>query len=131
MLMKAEQESNEVLNELLVSWHIRCKHYVYGKDYPSTSAGFSDWRASRQYDDENGALDTDIHASTLDTLNAEIYALDHPYQDAIHIQARNLYTGKSTWTSPRLPAGEIERAAILFEARDRLKKQLARRGIIV
>lgn len=126
-----EQATNEHLNELLVSWHIRSKHYAYGKDYPSTSVSCKDWRSSRQYDDENGALDTDIHASTIDTLNAEIYAMPHPHQDAIHIQARNLYTGKSVWMNPRLPVDPVQRVQLLAAARKMLIEQLAKRGIVV
>jgi hypothetical protein len=132
MLMKTnESDTHTMLNDLLVEWHRWCNRYQHVKGYASSDPTCRDYRASRQYDDTNGALDADLSASTLETVSAEIFALEQPYQTAIQIQARNMATGKQVWTSPRLPADPMERAGILVKARGMLLKTLASRGVLV
>ena len=132
MLMKTkESDLQTLLNDLLVEWHRWCNRYQHVKGYSSSDLTCRDYRASRQYDDTNGALDADLNTSTLETVSAEIFDLEQPYQTAIQIQARNMATGRQVWNSPRLPADPMARAEIIVTARSMLMKKLASRGVLM
>lgn len=126
-----QQDAHTRLNDLLAGWHKWCARYSGVKGYSSTDLTCKDYRPSRQYDDQNGALDADLESSTLETVSAEIFAMEQPYQTAIQIQARNLATRRIVWASPRLPADAVERSKIVAKAREILIDALARRGILL
>lgn len=132
MLMKvADPDTQTRLNDLMAEWHKWCANYTGVKGYSSSDMTCRDYRASRQYDDQNGALEAALSSSTLETMSAEVFAMDQPYQTAIQIQARNMATGRIVWSSPRLPADAMERSKIVAKAREMLIGSLARRGILL
>lgn len=120
---------DNLLNDLLVSHHKWSRRVRFGKGYPAQSASCKPAMASRQYDDDNGALDSGLDNSRMEAFDAVLYRIAQPHLTALQIQARNMATGVNVWTSPRLPADVEERHVILLEARNKLMKELALNGI--
>lgn len=118
------------LNQILAEWHRFQEPYSQGKGFPGTAAGMEQYRASRQYDDENGALDAQLHSQTMRTVGFEVWQMVSPWRDAILINARNLALGMTVFRSPRLPDCEMRRAEILVEARDKLALRLEKAGLL-
>lgn len=122
-------DTDALLNDLLARWHLWCTSKPPAIGYPSEAAGCRLYRASRQHDSENGALDTDSEAETLAIVDFCIEQVDQPYRTALMFNARNLATGLSVWTSPRLPIADVERAAMVVEARGMLLILLRQGGV--
>jgi hypothetical protein len=118
------------LDDLLTRWNAWARSVTVGKGYGSASPGCGGYRASRQYDDANGALDDDIEHSVMRQVDHEIMELADPYRSAIIAHARNLASGLDVWSSPRLPADPKERRAIVHEARGMLIRRLTRAGVM-
>jgi hypothetical protein len=126
----SEAEVNERLNDLLSRWHAHCQGYSAGKGYPSADAVCKHAKTSSVWDGWNGAQDEAASRQIMAEFDAAMWDIPQPYLTALQFQARNLYTGKQVWTSPRLPTDDIERGVLLMEARVRLMKGLARRGVL-
>lgn len=126
----AERQLHERVNDLLSRWHAWCAGHGYGMGYPSRSASCREARASRQHDDENGGLDAHIDAVLLEGVDAVVGQIAQPWCTALQIQARNLYTGRSVWLSPRLPACASDRAELLAVARKKFVDGLDRAGLL-
>ena len=119
-----------VLNDLLARWHQWSSSYSFGKGYPSVDSACRYSRTSRQYDDENGALDSAVDNKIMEAFDAAVWTIPQPHLTAIQFQARNFNSRAQVWNSPRLPADEIERGVILMEARNMLMRALARSGVM-
>jgi hypothetical protein len=127
--MHMKDETNEILSGMLADWHRWSKLCCIG-DAPRTSAMFHDVRSSRQWDSESDVLDGTLHNSQMEAFDAHVNELDAISRTALAIQARNLVTGKSVWTSARLPDDIAMRAVILRDARNNLTKRLQIAGIL-
>ena len=119
-----------IVDGLLVDWHRWSRKTGMGKGYPTQSASCRDARASRQWDDANGAIESGMSDSTMESVDAAIDRIPQPQRTALCFLARNMATGRTLWDSPRLPICEIERAVVLLEARNRFMKELARNGVL-
>ena len=120
---------DNLLNDLLSSHHKWARRTRFGKGYPSESASCKDARASRQYDDSNGALDSGLDDSRMEAFDAVLYRIEQPWLTALQVQARNLATGSNVWSSPRLPVDPLERSILTLEARNKILKELVKDGI--
>lgn len=120
----------EVLNDLLSRWHHWADHFRAVAGYNTCSSAMQQYRASRQYDSENGALDQDNENRTMAAVDACIDRVQQPHRTALHINARNLCTGNTVWRSVRLPADDMQRALLVAEAREKLTKLLSARGVL-
>jgi hypothetical protein len=120
---------DNILNDLLVSHHKWSRRIGFGKGYPGQSMTCKSARASRQYDDENGALDSGLEDSRMEAFDAVLYRIPQPFLTALQFQARNMATGLNVWSSPRLPLDIMERQVILLEARNKIMKELVLDGI--
>lgn len=118
------------LDDILADWHSFAAERQEVRGYSKTATGCDRWRCSRQYDDANGALDTDLHARTLSTVGRCIGKMDEPYRSAIYEEARNLCTGLSVWQSPRLPSDPRSRERIIDTARENLLRLLKSDGVM-
>lgn len=125
-----EAEINERLNDLLVRWHAHCLGYSPGKGFPSGDAVCRNAKTSSTWDGWNGSQDHAIDKKIIDAFDGVIWNVPQPHLTALQFQARNLFTGKQVWTSPRLPADQVERAVLLMEARNILLRGLARAGVM-
>lgn len=122
-------ESDELLNDLLRRWHVWSVHQPPETGFYKQNAACKLYRTSRQYDDRNGALDSDAESSVMEAVDAAIDRLEQPWRTAVQFNGRNLATGIVVWVSPRLPTDDIERAHLLVEARGRLLRILEIDGV--
>jgi hypothetical protein len=125
-----EAEINERLNDLLRRWHAHCLGYSAGKGYPSSDAVCRSSKSSSVWDGWNGAQDQAVERKIMDAFDGAMWNVPQPYLTALQFQARNLYTGKQVWQSPRLPADPMERGVLLMEGRNILMRGLARAGVM-
>lgn len=127
MNMSADQDA--ILDDLLSQW----AHWAHGEQasrgFGNSAAGFSLYRASRQYDDCNGGLDAEIDKSTMRTIDFQVSQMQDPYRAAIHMNAKNLSAGREVFRSPRIPTG-LDGANILKTARAALIVRLVNAGVI-
>lgn len=124
-----KNDSNELLNDLLADWHRWARGFQIVAGH-GTSAMFSGVRSSRQWDSENEVIDGTLHDQTMRAFDFHVNELDHVYRTALQIQARNLVTGMSVWSSHRLPNDLESRAQVLGLARSALLSRLSAAGIV-
>lgn len=130
---RTEAEISELLNEMLRQWHAHCSGYHIGKGYPTADVVGRNAKSSSVWDGWNGAEDDMARRRIMEAFDAAMWTIPNeprPYLTALQFQARNLYTGRQVWTSARLPPDQAQRVALLIEARNMLKKALARCGIL-
>jgi hypothetical protein len=120
---------DEALNDLLSRWHSWACDERTALGYPTVSVTAKQYRASRQYDDANGALDQDVENVIMDGVNACVWSIREPFRTALHINARNLSTGAFVWRSPRLPEDQMACAFMVSDARGMLIIKLRDRGL--
>jgi len=122
-------DSYEILNSLMCDWHRWAMGYQHVGGI-NTSPMFRECKNGRQWDTVDEIIDSDIENSRMEALDHIIMALCDIYRTSLQIQARNLHTGRSVWTSARLPTGIEERAVILMDARTALMMKLRDAGIL-
>ena len=124
-----KDESRYILDSILADWHrwqVACGEGAGHK----TSAMFHDVRSGRQWDSENDVSDGLLHNSQMATVDFCVGELSPIKRTAISINARNLVTGKSVWTSARLPENIMDRAVLLSDARVELIGRLRKAGVM-
>ncbi len=115
------------VDEWLKMWHSWASSVRQAGGYPGVAPGCGLYRASRQYDDTNGALDAAADISTAKAVGEVIERLPHLYQAALSMEARNLCSVR-VWQSARVPSEDAAR--VVKEAKQALwdamcKKELA------
>jgi hypothetical protein len=125
-------ESEKIIDSLLSDWHKWSSMDTGARElwYQGQAAGLKMWRASRQYDDQNGALDADAHLSLMQAVDNVIEHLPRPEYTIVHVHAKNLAIGATVWRSPRLPQNRDELQALLNSARGLVSRQLAELGVL-
>lgn len=123
-------EIDTILTRLLVDWHRWQHRYRFGKGYPSTTPACRQSRTSRQYDDQNGALDAAVDDCVMEAVESAIDRIPQPWHTALCFEARNASSGVAVWLSPRLPADDVKRAHLVMDARARLVKELNFAGVM-
>lgn len=124
-----ETDQNAILDSLLSAWHAWALGDRAGLGFSNVSAGMGEWRCSRQYDFDNGAIDAEVDRSINRTIDFHVREMVEPYRAAIYMDAKNLSAGRHVFQSPRVPAG-IEGASILRTARATLILKLVGAGVI-
>ena len=123
-------DSDAILDDLLIRWHQWRQGYRAARGFSSHSLGTGDYVTSRQYDDENGALDQAIEERIMRQVEHEIGELPLLEQCALQTQARALVVGCSVFTSPRLPADREARETLVQQARLALLRRLLAAGCV-
>jgi len=123
-----KNDSHQILDSLLSDWHRWAQGYSPVAGH-GTSAMFTAVRSSRQWDSEDETLDASLHNTQMKAVDFHISEMSPLFRTALCINARNLATGRSVWTSARLPADVKERAIVLGEARSVLIVKLRDAGI--
>ena len=117
------------LDDLLAEWHRWSIGYsVLGQH--GTAPMFNGLVSSKQWDSESDVIDGNLHHSQMEAVDFHISEMQPLHRTAIGIQARNLATGHSVWTSARLPADLEARSLIVREARNTLMNKLTSAGIL-
>lgn len=122
-------DTQQLLDNLLAEWHRWAKGFQIVSAHKS-SAMFQGVRSSRQWDTENEVIDGTLHDQTMRAFDFNVNELEPVYRTALQFQARNLATGKSVWSSPRLPDDLESRAQLLGLARVALLNRLTVAGIV-
>lgn len=130
MIDEAQQQLDASIDHYLDLMHRYSSSYHLGQGYPCRAAGTEQYRPSRQYDGENGALDSEADHQTGAAVSSIVDAMTDPHRTCLRIEARNIVTGVKAWTSARLPLCPIERSIIRQEARNRLWRELMARGLV-
>lgn len=118
------------LDDILSRWHHWASNRLMVRGYASRALVCGNYKVSRQYDDQNGALDGDIEADQMKAVDFQVSEMVDPYRSAIHCHARNLYLGVTVWGSPRLPDDAESRAWIVAKAREMLQRRLTLAGVL-
>ena len=130
MIDERTQTIEASLDALLVMWHTFASQEGVGWGYPSRAPASHQYRCSRQYDDTNGAIDGDVDRHIAQAVGHQVDKIADPHRTALHLNARNLKTGVSVWSSPRLPTDQIERAHVVAAARNMLARRLMAEGLL-
>lgn len=113
--MKREA-TDDYLLELLCLWW-RCEsQYNPVEGYPVECPSTTGYRASRQYDDSNGAFEVDDRGRVALAIGRAVNSLAEPYRTALYMLARNRVTGASVWVSRRLPEDKDQREVVVARA---------------
>ena len=121
-------DTQELISDLLSRWHNWRSNQASG-GYPTVNAACRLYRCSKQHDDINGALDTDLEHRQMEAVDLCIDRIAQPYNTALQINARNLCTGVSVWQSARLPADRVAAAELLVQARALLLIEFVKAGV--
>ena len=117
----------EHISHLLRAWHSWASSDRVGTGYPGTAAGCSLYRASRQNDDWNGALDIAADIAEARVVDAVISRMVDPYRSALAFEARNLCSPGRVWRSARVDVESVE--AVVADARLMLWHGLVKAGM--
>jgi len=127
-------EKAAILDLLLSQWHEWCCHSKTVRGFSPVSAGFDQYRTSRQYDDTNGALDDALDGNTMKVMDFQIWQMEADHRHAIQHEAnrlsRNLPPGADVFISPRLPKDRRIRHSLILEAKSFLTKRLHNAGVL-
>lgn len=127
----------DVLDDLLSRWH----HWMKGK--PLNGADhvadptFKEANTRGTWDSASEILDREQEAKIMATVDFQVSGdsrgqggMAEPYRSAIYCLARNCYTGRKVWMSPRLPKDAQERGVVILEARNILTRRLMAAGVM-
>lgn len=117
---------SEQIDHWLTLWWRCGDHGSYGMAYPKRAPGTSMYRASRQMDDMNGALDDDADAVLAEAIGGVIDGIRNPYQAALYQEARNLCSSR-VWSSARIP--QDQQQTIVRDAREMLWMRMSNLGL--
>ena len=107
--------------ELLDLWWRYERRWLPVEGFPAECPSTSGWRASRQWDDQNGAFDGEAEAKLAQRVGQLVAQVEQPWLSALHMLARNRATGASVWRSPYVPTDADERAELVLQAVNRLR----------
>ena len=116
----------EHIDHLLKSWHMWSSVERHGQGYPGTAAGCAMYRASRQHDMENGAIDHATDMLQAQAVDGVIRKMPDPHRSALHFEARNLCSSR-VWMSARIDLSEAER--VVREARQMFWARIVSEGV--
>jgi len=122
-------DTKAILDDLLGRWHAWAKGFSPVAP-PGFDPMFADATSSRQYDSSDDVLDGQINSKIMAAVDFQVSEMTDPHRTGIYINARNVHTGRSVWSSPRLPADPLERGVVVTEARVMLLKRLIAAGVV-
>lgn len=128
-------ETDAILEDILSRYH------AWAKSFSVLPAGGADpmfrrAKSGRSWDTVDEVLDAEITGHIMKSVDFHIGELPdditakRPYRSAIYCLARNCYTGRNVWMSPRLPADPMERGVVVREARNMLTRRLIAAGVM-
>lgn len=123
-----KDDTDAILDDLLSRWHGYCRGFQIGAH---TACPMFRGALRGKGEQTLEAIAEDSHWSgVFKAMDFHVGDMEDPYRAAIYIAARNCYTGRSVWMSPRLPKDAMERAAIVSVARSQLISRLMQAGVM-
>lgn len=128
-------DSAAILDDLLSRYHAWARAF---SAVPTCGADpmFRNAKSGKGWDSTSEVIDDELTGSTMQAVDFHIGELPddqstgRPYRSAIYCLARNCYTGRNVWMSPRLPRDAEKRAAVVAEARIMLTRRLVSAGVM-
>lgn len=122
-------DSKAILDDLLAKWHFHCKT---DKLVPANKADpmFRQAVSPKGWDNTSDIAEDAVNHAQMKAIDFHVWEMVDPHRSAIHVLARNCYTGRSVWVSPRLPQNLEERQFVIQEARNQLTRRLMAAGVI-
>lgn len=124
-----KDDTRELLDDILRRWHNWSAGYRAIADVGS-SPMFRQAKSGRQYESQYEIAEHQLDDSAMEAVDFHVYELSADHRTALQINARNIATGRSVWTSARLPADLQARAVLLGAARAALAGRLVEAGIL-
>lgn len=130
-----KNDQNAILDDLLSRWHEWARGYRLSAQAASP-IGRNALRAKGEQTidaiSEDQWYDTTMAAIELAVMGDKQHlgGMEEPWRTAICCDARNCYTGRSVWLSPRLPQDKEARDVVILEARVQLLGRLVRAGVV-
>jgi hypothetical protein len=118
------------LDDILSRWHSWQGGFKAVRGFKGRALVVGDFRISRQYDADNGALDDEIEDAVMQQVDFEVNEMGDPHRSAIYALARALSLGLMVFSSARLPADPREKQIIINTARGILIARLVGAGVI-
>lgn len=118
-----------MLDDILREWHRWAAGWSDVAAYGSC-AMFAGYRSPRQWDDGGEIADASIRDAAMRAVDFHVSELAPLHRTALQIQARNLSTGRDTWSSARLPSDLDVRARVVADARNLLARRLTDAGVM-
>lgn len=117
------------LDDLLSRWHDWAKGYI---PVPTCGADpmFRNAKSPHSSHSAYEVTDAKVEHDQMTAVDFHVGEMKDPHRSAIYIHARNCYTGRNVWLSPRLPKDPMERARILGEAKVILVGKLLSAGVM-
>lgn len=129
-------ESDAILDDLLSRFHAWMRGYRVCPE-PGADPAFRNAKSGRGWDSTQEILDGDLRATQMKAIEFCVSGdrlghggMQEPHRTAIYVNARNCYTGRAVWLSPRLPQDPEVRALIVLEARTELMRRLLKVGVM-
>ncbi len=130
-------DSAAILDDLLSRWHYWMKEKPLNGVDRLDDPNFRDVQNRSGWDSASDIVDAELNATTMRAIDFHVSGdgrgqggLPEPWRAAIYCIARNCYTGRKVWLSPRLPRDPEERGIVLLEARNMLTQRLMRAGVM-
>lgn len=122
-------DSAAILDDLLSRWHSWARGYM---PVPTCGADpmFRDAKSGKGWDSTSDVIEDEINGKMMKSIDFHVSEMADPHRSAIYMLARNLSTGRNVWLSPRLPKDQLERAAIVGQARGMLVRRLIQAGVM-
>jgi hypothetical protein len=126
-------DAGPILDDILVRWHTWRQGYKPERGFNGKSLVAGDYVTSRQYDDQNGALDDAIEANRMGSVDFQICEIgvhNRQHYYAICANARALKVGCAVFSHVMLPSDPQERGVVMRYARVELTRRLLSAGVI-
>lgn len=127
--MMMRDDFHDRLDDLLSRWHHWAKGYI---PVPTCGADpmFRNAKSSKSWDSTAEVVEDELTNSQMKSVDFHVSEMKDPHRSAIYIHARNCYTGRNVWLSPRLPKDPMERARILVDAKAIIIGKLLSAGVM-
>lgn len=128
---RAEQAAIQAatLDDILSRYHSWAKAFspvpVRGSD-----PMFRNAKSGKGWDSTSEVIEDELNGKTMEAVDFHIGEIQEPHRAALYVLARNCYTGRSVWLSPRLPKDPMERGEIVGQARTMLTRRLMQAGVM-
>lgn len=128
-------DADRLLDDILSRYHAWARAF---SPLPVAGANpmFRRAKSARGWDSTSDIVDEEITGQIMEAVDFHISELPddvaggRPYRSAIYCLARNCYSGRSEWMSPRLPRDPLERGVVVREARNLLSRRLIAAGVM-
>lgn len=122
-------DSAAILDDLLSRYHHWAKGFI---PVPVCGADpmFRNAKSGKGWDSTSDVIEDELNGKTMQAIDFHIGEIADPHRAALYVLARNCYTGRNVWMSPRLPKDPIERGVVVAEARSRLTRRLMAAGVM-